>query len=209
MKIVLATRNNHKTREIEALFKDADIHILSLKDFPNISDIVEDTDSFEGNALKKARAVAEYTKKIVMADDSGLQVDALNGKPGVYSSRYAGENASDEENNKKLLNEMKDIPFEKRSARYKCVIAVVFPSGEEKIAEGECNGFIAFEPKGNYGFGYDPIFYVPEYNKTMAEISPEEKNKISHRARAIQNIKRQSCGFDKSNPYKKCRGSIH
>lgn len=190
MKIVLATKNNHKIREIEALFDDMAIQFLSLKDFPNVPDIVEDADTFEGNALKKARAAAEWTKEVAMADDSGLQVDALNGEPGVYSSRYAGENAADKENNKKLLNEIKGIPFEKRGARYKCIIAVVFPSGEEKMAEGECKGFIAFEPKGKNGFGYDPIFYLPEYNKTMAELSPEEKNKISHRAKAICNIKK-------------------
>ncbi len=190
MQIVLATRNNHKTKEIGALFKDTGIKFLCLNDFPNIPDILEDADTFEGNAFKKARTVAGWTKEVSLADDSGLQVDALNGKPGVYSSRYAGEGASDEENCIKLLNEMKDIPFEKRNAKYKCVIAVVFPSGEEKMTEGECNGFIAFEPKGNNGFGYDPIFYLPEYKKTMAELSPEEKNKISHRAKAIKKVRK-------------------
>ncbi|MBI5682131.1 MAG: XTP/dITP diphosphatase [Deltaproteobacteria bacterium] len=204
MKIVLATRNNHKIKEIEALFSDRDINpknavafcgnFLSLKDFSDIPEIIEDCDSFEGNALKKARVAARHTREIALADDSGLMVDVLDGMPGVYSSRYAGENATDDENNKKLLEEIAGIAFEKRIAKYKSVIAVVFPSGEEYIAEGECKGFIAFEPKGSYGFGYDPVFYVPELKKTMAELKPEEKNRISHRAKAISAVKRHLKG---------------
>lgn len=191
MKIILATRNIHKAREFQMLFNDAALKFLSLSDFSDIPVLKEDRKTFKGNALKKARAAAGYTKEIAIADDSGLLVDVLDGMPGVYSARYAGENATDDENNKKLLKEMEGIAFEKRGARYKSVVAVVFPSGEEYIAEGECTGMITFEPKGEYGFGYDPVFYVPELNKTMAELTPEEKNRVSHRAKAVCNIKKQ------------------
>jgi len=175
---------------VKSFFQDTGIQFLSVNDFLSIPDIIEDADSFEGNALKKARIIAEYTKEICLADDSGLIVDAIDGWPGIYSSRYAGEYATDGDNNVKLLSEMENIPFEKRNARYRCVAVIMFPDGSNKSADAECEGFITFEPKGNNGFGYDPVFYVPEYKKTMAELRPEEKNMISHRAKALLEIKR-------------------
>ena len=150
---------------------------------------MEDGKTFEENALKKARFVANHLNMVALADDSGLEVDALNKRPGIQSARYAGENATDQENNRKLLKELNGIPIEKRQACYRCVVALVFPSGREEVAEGRCRGFIALEPKGNRGFGYDPLFYVPEYGKTMAELSSEIKNRISHRGRALVKLK--------------------
>lgn len=186
MDIVIATLNQNKLKEFKALLKDFAVTILSLKDFPHFPTIVEDGSSFYENALKKATNVARYTGKLTIADDSGLEVEALGGIPGVYSSRFAGENASDEENNAQLLRELHGVPFDKRQARFRCVLVVARPEGETNSVEGECKGIIIDEPRGHYGFGYDPIFLVPEYNKTFSEIRPDEKNRISHRARALQ-----------------------
>ena len=189
MHIVLATRNKGKAREIREMLKDLDLQILTLDDFTEIPVAIEDGKSFQENALKKARFVASYLKMAVIADDSGVEVDALGKRPGIFSARYAGENATDEENNRKLLEELKGLPFEKRRACYRCGIALVIPPRTEETVEGHCNGFIALEPKGRGGFGYDPLFYVPEYGKTMADLSPEIKNRISHRGRALSKLR--------------------
>lgn len=189
MKVVLATRNMGKVKEIKQILRGLDLDILTLNDFPEVPSIIEDGKTFKENAVKKARFVAEHLNMPSIADDSGLEVNAFNRRPGILSARYAGENATDEDNNRKLLKELNDIPPEKREACYRCVVALVFPSGEEETAEGSCNGFIALEPKGASGFGYDTLFYIPEYGMTMAELPPEIKNRISHRGKAFAKLK--------------------
>lgn len=190
MEIVLATRNEGKLREIEDLLKGLDVEIISLRDIPQAPDVRECGSSFRENALMKAEAIASFTKKVTIADDSGLEVDALNRKPGVYSARFTGENASDDENNKELLRRLEGVPISKRCATFRCAIAIVSPGGKKSIIEGECRGVIQFEEKGRFGFGYDPLFFVPEFEKTFAELAPEIKNKISHRARAMEKLRR-------------------
>ena len=188
MEIVIATLNQNKLKEFRELLKGCAVTILSLEDYPHIPAIVEDGKNFYENALKKAATVARYTGQFTIADDSGLEVEALGGRPGVYSSRFAGEDASDEENNAKLLKKLEGVTFNNRGARFKCVLVVAEPDGETAFVEGECKGVIINEPRGHYGFGYDPLFLVPEYNRTFSEIRPEEKNKISHRAKALQKL---------------------
>jgi len=185
MKLVLATKNPNKVREISELLSSYEIKILSLDDFPGIQEIKEDGDSFRENAVKKASVVCEQTGLITLADDSGLEVDCLDGAPGVLSSRFAGEDKNDEANNKKLLELMSGVPAKLRTARFKCVMAVAVPDGWVYTAEGACEGIIAEEPRGHGGFGYDPLFYLPDYGRTMAELDLEIKNKISHRFRAL------------------------
>lgn len=187
-KLVLATRNRDKVREIRQALEDLDINILSLLDFPEIPEIVEDGRSFEENALKKARAVAQFTGLPALADDSGLEVDYLGGAPGVLSSRFAGEKATYEDNNLRLLGLLKGVPQEKRRARFRCVLALV-DGDSTQVVEGRCEGFITEEPKGEGGFGYDPIFYSPELGKTFAEVGSDLKNKVSHRGRALRKMK--------------------
>ena len=192
MKIVLATRNQGKIEEIRALLKGEEIRggveIHSLKDYPHVPEIVEDGATFSENARKKALIVAQLTGQIAVADDSGLEVVALGGAPGVYSARFAGEGASDSANIKKLLELLRDIPSEKRGARFVCVMALATPGGEVSLVEGECRGMIAMEERGMSGFGYDPLFIVSGYGETFAELGSEVKNKISHRARALSKL---------------------
>lgn len=182
--IVLATRNPHKVRELAAMLSPYGIRIISTADYPELPDIVEDGTTFEENAKKKALVVAEYTGLPALADDSGLCVKALDGRPGVYSARFAGENATDEENNEKLLREMAHIPKEERKATFVSVIAYAKPTGEVQFFRGEIEGEVLFAPRGVHGFGYDPLFYIPSEGKSMAELAPDEKNRISHRAMA-------------------------
>ncbi len=188
--LVIATRNRGKLREVTAFLKPAVPRILSLLDFPEIGEIVEDGETFAENAIKKAKTVARKTRRWALADDSGLAVDALEGRPGIFSSRYAGEGATDSDRVQKLLLEMASVPEGHRQARFICVIALSSPDGETRIVEGECRGRIAFEPRGQQGFGYDPVFFVPEFERTMAELPLEVKNQISHRARALEKIRR-------------------
>lgn len=190
-KIVFATSNEGKMREIREILKSLGAEILSLKEAGVHVDIVEDGDSFEANALIKARAVWEKTGGIVLADDSGLEIDFLNGEPGIYSARYMGENTSYEIKNWNLIHRMDGVPEEKRTARFACVIAGVLPDGREITTRGTMEGHIAHEPAGAGGFGYDPILMLPEYGKTSAEISMEEKNAISHRGKALRAMKEQ------------------
>ena len=190
MKLLLATKNRGKIKEIIRLLKGQRVEVLTLDDFPGVSLPKEDRSTFKGNALKKARYVAEKTGLAAISDDSGLCVDALGGRPGVNSARYAGDNANDEENLEKLLLEMKDVPEEKRTASFVCVIALVLPSRKEKTFEGRLEGVIAAKPKGRGGFGYDPVFFLPEKNKTLAELGPEEKNLLSHRGAALRKLKK-------------------
>ncbi len=189
MDVIFATGNKGKLDEIREIMKEFidrhDINLISLKDAGINADIVEDGKTFEENALIKARTVAGYTDSIVLADDSGLEVDYLDKAPGIYSARYLGEDTSYDVKNNHILNEMKDVPEEKRTARFVCVIACVMPDGKELTAEGIIEGHIAHKIRGEHGFGYDPIFYLPERKCTTAEILPEEKNEISHRGRAL------------------------
>lgn len=182
--VVLATTNKGKIREFSDLLGHVFGRITSLNDLCHIPDIVEDGKTFKENALKKARTVSRLTNKIALADDSGLEVEALQGRPGVFSSRYAGENAGDRENIEKLLRELNGVTD--RRARFVCSLALVFPDGREIVVEGVCEGIILDEPRGEGGFGYDPVFFLPELNKTMAELTLEEKNLISHRSRAMK-----------------------
>ena len=187
MKIVLATHNEDKCAEMTAILDELPIQLLSLEDFPEIGEIEENGSSLEENALIKARTVHSITKLLSWADDTGLEVDVLGGKPGVYSARYAGENCSYSDNVQKLLQDMENIPTDKRIAHFKTAIALV---GEnmELVSEGVVEGMITTKPKGVGGFGYDSVFYVLDKNKTYSEMKMTEKNQISHRGKAIQNM---------------------
>jgi len=185
LKLVFATLNRDKIREIDALLKNTSFTLLTLDDFPHIQPIVEDGKTLKQNALKKAKTIFDKTGLLTLADDTGLEVDALNGQPGVFSSRFAGEKATYDENVNKLLALMQNVPDEKRSARFRCVIAMV-GSDIEQLVEGVCEGFIIHEKRGDSGFGYDPVFYVPEFKKTFSELDLATKNKISHRGQALK-----------------------
>ena len=166
------------------------LRIYALNNFPDVPEIEENGSSFAENALKKARFYSKSFGKLTIADDSGLEVDSLKGLPGIHSARYAGEWASTEENNQKLLREIHGVPISKRGARFKCIIAVRSPDGREAIAEGSCRGRIGFKEKGKRGFGYDPLFILRKYGRTMAELTLEEKNRVSHRGKALKKIRR-------------------
>lgn len=185
--IVLATGNQNKIKEFREILKDFPVELKSLTDFGPLPEVIEDGATFDDNAYKKAHHTAKILGLPAIADDSGLVVDALDGKPGVRSARYAGENASDEENCAKLLREMENI--EDRSARFKCVISIAVPSGPALTYESSCEGTILREKRGESGFGYDPLFYFEEYGKTFAELSMDEKNKVSHRGKAVAELK--------------------
>jgi len=187
MKIVLATGNKNKIKEIKEKFSSSGtLEISSFEELKNIPEIIENAATFEGNALIKAEAVCRLTGLPSMADDSGLVIDALNGEPGVYSARYGGDNLSDTEKNELVLSKMKGLPEKKRSARFECVIAIALPDSRSFTVKGICTGLISNEPAGENGFGYDPIFYIPEAGRTMAQLTPEEKNRISHRGKALE-----------------------
>jgi XTP/dITP diphosphohydrolase len=190
MKLVLATKNKNKVREITDKFSGIKcMEILSLLDFESPPDILEDGKTFRENALKKARGICRFTSLPSLADDSGLVIDALGGDPGVYSARYGGENLTDLDRNNLVLSKMKGVPDVNRTARFVCVIAAAFPDGTELISEGSCEGVIADWMRGDNGFGYDPVFYLPERGKTMAELPLSEKNMISHRAAALESAR--------------------
>ena len=206
MDIVLATRNKKKADEIKKIITEGTvpelpaeggrfgtvpvINILTLDDFPGCPDVKEDGNTFEANAIKKAVHTSRCTEMVAIADDSGIEVDALNGAPGVLSARYAGESADDRANLEKLLNKMRGVPYEKRGARFVCCIAMAFPTGDVKTFFGYVEGRIGTEPKGLKGFGYDPIFYPEGYDRAFAEMSEEEKNTISHRGKALRELKK-------------------
>ncbi|MDZ4993132.1 XTP/dITP diphosphatase [Clostridium perfringens] len=194
-KFILASNNAHKVKEIKEILKDFDFEILSLKEAGIDIDVEEDGKTFEENSFKKADEIRKYLVSkgennfIVMADDSGLEVDYLNGAPGIYSARYAGEHGNDAKNNEKILNELKGVKEEDRKANFICVIVAVTDKGEKVVAKGKSYGVILEELSGNEGFGYDPLFFVPEYKKTFAEMTSDEKNAISHRGRALEKLK--------------------
>ena len=188
-KIVFATGNEGKMREVRLILQDLGFPVLSMKEAGVSLDIEENGTTFAENAMIKARAVWEKTGGIVLADDSGLVVDYLGGEPGVYSARYLGEDTSYEIKNQAIIDRLADAKEEERTARFVSAIAAVLPDGSELVTEGTVEGLIAHEPAGNGGFGYDPIFFLPEYGKTTAELAPEDKNKISHRGRALEKIR--------------------
>jgi XTP/dITP diphosphohydrolase len=185
-KLLLATNNQGKAREYKSLLRGIPYEIATLAEQGITTEVDEAGGGFEENARLKATALAAESGLLSLADDSGLEVDALGGEPGPRSHRFAGEGASDEDRINYLLAQLKDIPTGKRTARFRCVIAIAIPDGKVHTCSGECPGFITTEPKGSHGFGYDPVFYLPELGKTMAELTLEEKNKISHRARAAE-----------------------
>ena len=201
-RILFATGNEGKMREIRSILADTGAEVLSMKEAGVCVEIVEDGTTFEENALIKARAVAaawEEPESVVLADDSGLVIDALSGEPGIYSARYMGEDTSYDEKNTNLIGRMEGIPDEKRTARFVCAIAAVLPDGREFTVQDAIEGRIGYEQKGEGGFGYDPIFYVPEFGKTTAEMTAEEKNRVSHRGKALEHMKevlRENEGFD-------------
>ena len=185
LEILIATNNLGKVKEIKDILGSPEIKILTMKDFPPLPKIEEDGKTYQENAFKKARKISEYTGKICLADDSGLEIDYLKGKPGIYSSRWGN---SDEERINKVLKLLKNVPINKRNAKFVCVVVLVFPNGKIYMVKEECKGSIAFNPKGEHGFGYDPIFLVPEYNKTFAELGDKVKNQISHRGKAMRRM---------------------
>ncbi len=187
--IILATKNPGKVREFRALMRDLPYKIESLIDRDDVPIIIEDGASFRENAMIKARIIADTYHHIAVADDSGLEVDALGGRPGIYSARFAGEGAGDQANNAKLLALMECIPWDQRTGRFRCSLAIVVPGGPVFIDDGVCEGIIGYSAKGVNGFGYDPLFYVPEYDMTFAELNLQIKNQISHRAIAFSKAK--------------------
>ncbi len=192
-RLVLATRNKHKVREIERILRDVPVDLLSLADFPDVGPVEEDGATFEENAIKKALHAWRHTGLASIADDSGLEVDALNGDPGVMSARFAGEPASYEANNEKLLKMLEGIPEEDRKAKFVCVAVLVSVKGKMVLQRGELKGVITDRPRGDSGFGYDPVFYLPRRKKTVAELDTETKNEISHRANAFAAMKPFIC----------------
>ena len=188
-KIVFATTNDWKIKEIKEILSDFDIEVVSMKEMSIDTDIEENGSTFEENSLIKARSVSKLTGLPALADDSGLEVDFLNGEPGIYSARYLGRDTDYDYKNKYIIDKLKNAVGEKRSARFVCVISLVLPDGREFIKKGVMEGRIGYEIKGENGFGYDPIFFLLEYGKTSAELSAEEKNKISHRGKALRAMK--------------------
>lgn len=187
-KLLLATNNQAKVNEYRRLLQGLPCQLITLAE-QGITTIVNEVgESFEENARLKATLLAAESRLLALADDSGLEVDALGGEPGRFSARYAGENASDKDRIDYLLLRLKGVPWEKRSARFRCVIALATPGGEVRFCCGQCQGFITFAPRGEHGFGYDPVFYLPELDKTMAELAPEVKNRISHRGIAARKV---------------------
>ncbi len=185
-RFIAATKNRGKLREIEEILAGLPFEVISMEQAGIGLEIEESGSTFEENALIKARAVSKISGGIVMADDSGLAVDYLGGAPGIYSARFAGEGATDEERNGKLLKLLEDVPYEKRTARFVCAVAVVFPDGKHFTVRGTCEGYIADKPSGVNGFGYDPLFYIPGQGRTAAELDTDVKNAISHRGKALR-----------------------
>ena len=189
--IVFATGNAGKVKEIQMIMEDTGMEVLSMKEAGISVDIEENGTTYEENALIKAREVAKYTDAIVMADDSGLEIDYLNKEPGILSARYLGEDTSYRIKNQNLIDRLEGVPDEKRTARFVCAIAAVLPDGKELTTRATIEGRIGYEEKGSHGFGYDPIFYVPQFGKTTAELTEEEKNQVSHRGKALRLMKEE------------------
>lgn len=190
-RIIFATGNADKVREIQMIMEDSGMEVISMKEAGISIDIEENGSTYEENALIKARAVAKYTDAIVMADDSGLEVDYLNKEPGIHSARYLGEDTSYRIKNQNLIDRLSGVADEERTARFVCAIAAVLPDGRELTTRATIEGRIDYEERGSHGFGYDPIFYVPEFHKTTAELTEEEKNQVSHRGKALRLMKEE------------------
>lgn len=190
-KLIFATGNENKMKEIRMILGDLDYEILSMKEAGITADIVEDGKTFEENAIIKAKEICKRSNCVVLADDSGLEVDYMDKMPGIYSARWMGEDTSYRVKNKAIVDKLEGVPEEKRTARFVCAIAAAFPDGTVVTRRGTIEGIIGYEERGENGFGYDPIFFLPEYGKTTAELSPEEKNRISHRGRALELIKEE------------------
>ena len=190
-RIIFATGNSGKMKEIREILSDLNVEVVSMKEAGITADIVEDGATFEENAVIKARAIMEITNEIVLADDSGLEIDYLNKEPGIYSARYMGEDTSYRIKNKNLIDRLEGVSDAKRTARFVCAVAAAFPGGEVVTVRGTIEGIIGYEERGENGFGYDPIFYVPEYGCSTAELPLEEKNKISHRGKALRKMKKE------------------
>ncbi len=190
MEILVATRNPGKVREIRKVFKGLGLRVRSLRDFRKVPPMEEDGKSFAENALKKARFYSKAYGKLTVSDDSGLEVDILKGLPGIHSARFAGERATDQENRQKLLHKLEGIPLSRRRARFRCFLALVSPEGREALVEGECRGKIGLKEVGRKGFGYDPLFILSGQDKTMAQLTIEEKNRISHRGKALRKLRK-------------------
>ena len=188
-RLIFATGNEHKMVEIREILGELPVEILSMKDIGIKADIVENGNTFEENALIKAKEVCKLAGEMVLADDSGLEIDYLNGEPGIYSARYMGEDTSYRIKNQNLIDRLEGVPDEKRTARFVCAIAAAFPDGRSFVVRGTIEGIIGYEERGTNGFGYDPIFYLPERGVSTAEIPPEEKNSISHRGNALRKMK--------------------
>ncbi|MFO1518376.1 MAG: XTP/dITP diphosphatase [bacterium] len=190
-KLILATKNAHKVKEILKIWGEMPFEVLTLESFPHLPAVVEDGKTFAENALKKAREICRETNLLTVSDDSGIEADALNGAPGIYSARYAGEGASDSENNEKLVKALAHLPADSplRTGRFRCVAALVAPGGFEAVVEGVVEGRILESLHGKNGFGYDPLFFIPELGKTTADMSLEEKNTLSHRSQAFRKMK--------------------
>ncbi len=190
MELVLATRNKDKIREIKNILRGLPVKLFSVQDYPGTPEVEEDGKTLQENAIKKAATIARFTGKWALADDTGLEVAALDGAPGVYAARFAGPDCRYIDNNRKILRLMVGLPRSRRRAQFKCVIALADPKGKTKTVLGIINGYIGLEMKGKHGFGYDPVFVVPEYNKTFAQLGLKTKNKISHRALALEKMKK-------------------
>lgn len=188
-KIIFATGNEHKMVEIRMILKDLGMEILSQREAGIVADVIEDGTTFEENALIKAKEIAKYTDAIVLADDSGLEIDYLNKEPGIYSARYMGEDTSYDIKNQALLDRLSGVPDEKRTARFVCAIAAAFPDGTTEVVRGTMEGIIGHEIIGENGFGYDPIFFLPEYGCTSAQLPPEKKNELSHRGEGLRKMR--------------------
>lgn len=197
--LLVATRNKKKLKEIKHLLKGHHFKITSLADYHNLPPIIEDGSTFKENAIKKASTIACALKKLTLGEDSGLEVRALANRPGVFSARYAGEGASDSDNNKKLLKELEGVVRSKRQARYVCSVAFADASGLIGTVEATCSGLIAFRKKGSAGFGYDPLFLIPKYNKTFAELGETIKHTMSHRSKALKKARRIILNYQRKN----------
>lgn len=189
MEMVIASKNKGKIKEIKKILSGLKIKFLSLNDYPDLPGVDEDGNTFEENAMKKVNTISKLTGKITLADDSGLEVDYLNGLPGVKSARFGGDNLTDADRNQKLLTLLKEVPLSERKARFKCVIAISVPPNKTIVTSGECEGIISLESRGNHGFGYDSIFIPQGYNQTFGELAPGVKDKISHRFKALLKTK--------------------
>lgn len=187
--LLVATKNKKKLKEIKEILRGLDLEISSLASFRKLPRIIENGKTFRDNAIKKAAKIAKATGKLTLGEDSGLCVEALKGKPGIYSSRFAGKNKSDLKNNLKLLHLLEGLPLKERKAHYYCAVALADKNGVLAVTEGKCSGFIGYTLKGKFGFGYDPLFIIPKYKKTFAQLGPRIKHKMSHRFRALAKVK--------------------